>query len=36
MERAATEGWTVLDVFSDAAIGGAAGTTEQQRPGINR
>ena len=35
MERAATEGWTVVDVFSDAAIGGAAGTSEQQRPGIN-
>jgi site-specific DNA recombinase len=35
MERAATEGWTVVDVFSDAAIGGAAGTSEQQRPGMN-
>ena len=35
MERAATEGWTVVDVFSDAAIGGAAGTSETQRPGMN-
>ena len=34
-ERAATEGWTVVDVFSDAAIGGAAGTSERQRPGMS-
>ncbi len=34
-ERAATEGWKVLDVFSDAAIGGSAGMSESQRPGIN-
>src|SRR5690348_2007656 len=35
MERAEQEGWTVIDVFSDAAIGGAAGTSERQRPGMN-
>jgi site-specific DNA recombinase len=35
MERAEAEGWTVIDVFSDAAIGGAAGTSERQRPGMN-
>ncbi|HEY7810952.1 MAG TPA: recombinase family protein [Allosphingosinicella sp.] len=35
IERAALEGWTVVDVYSDAAIGGAAGTTERQRPGMN-
>ena len=35
MERAAQEGWTVIDVFSDAAIGGAAGMSERQRPGMN-
>ena len=35
MERAEAEGWTVVDVFSDAAIGGAAGTSERQRPGMN-
>ena len=35
MERAATEGWIVVDVFSDAAIGGSAGTSESQRPGMN-
>jgi DNA invertase Pin-like site-specific DNA recombinase len=29
------EGWTFVDVFSDAAIGGSAGTSEQQRPGMN-
>jgi DNA invertase Pin-like site-specific DNA recombinase len=35
MERAEQEGWTVIDVISDAAIGGAAGTSERQRPGMN-
>ncbi len=35
MERAAVEGWTVVEVYSDAAIGGAAGTSERQRPGMN-
>ena len=35
MERAEAEGWTIVDVFSDAAIGGAAGTSERQRPGMN-
>jgi site-specific DNA recombinase len=35
MERAESEGWTVIEVFSDAAIGGAAGTSERQRPGMN-
>ncbi|MEO5865920.1 MAG: recombinase family protein [Sphingomonas sp.] len=34
-ERAEAEGWKVLDVFSDAAIGGAAGMSERQRPGMN-
>ena len=35
VERCAVEGWTVIEVFSDAAIGGAAGTSEHQRPGMN-
>ena len=35
MERAEQEGWMVIDVFSDAAIGGAAGMSERQRPGMN-
>ena len=35
MERAELEGWSVVDVYSDAAIGGAAGTSERQRPGMN-
>ncbi|HEY5711240.1 MAG TPA: recombinase family protein [Allosphingosinicella sp.] len=35
MELAESEKWTVLDVFSDAAIGGGAGTSERQRPGMN-
>ncbi|WP_081496675.1 recombinase family protein [Novosphingobium sp. AP12] len=33
-ERAAREGWTVVDVFADYAIGGGAGTNEAQRPGL--
>ncbi|RHW18165.1 recombinase family protein [Sphingomonas gilva] len=35
MERAASEGWQVVDTFSDAAIGGAAGTSKRQRPGMS-
>lgn len=34
-QRADRERWAVIDVFSDAAIGGAAGTSERQRPGMN-
>jgi DNA invertase Pin-like site-specific DNA recombinase/GrpB-like predicted nucleotidyltransferase (UPF0157 family) len=33
-DRASAEGWPVLDVFTDYAIGGAAGTDESQRPGL--
>ncbi|HKT85594.1 MAG TPA: recombinase family protein [Novosphingobium sp.] len=33
-ERADREGWTVIDVFTDYAIGGGAGTGEAQRPGL--
>ncbi|UYY60134.1 recombinase family protein [Sphingomonas sp. S2-65] len=34
-ERAAREGWTVVAEFQDAAISGAAGIDEAQRPGLN-
>ena len=34
-DRAEREGWTVVDVFTDYAISGAAGTGEGQRPGLN-
>ncbi|MDB5663414.1 MAG: recombinase, partial [Sphingomonas bacterium] len=34
-ERAAREGWPVVAVFEDAAISGAAGIGESQRPGLN-
>lgn len=34
-ERAAREGWTVIDVFSDDEISGRAGISEMQRPGLN-
>lgn len=34
-ERCAREGWTVVDVFTDYAISGAAGIDEGQRPGLN-
>jgi site-specific DNA recombinase len=34
-ERAAREGWPVVGVFEDAAISGAAGMGEDQRPGLN-
>ena len=30
-ERADREGWTVVEVFNDSAISGAAGITEEQR-----
>ncbi len=33
-ERCAAEGWTVVDIFTDYAIGGGAGYSEDQRPGI--
>lgn len=33
-DRASAEGWPVVDVFTDYAIGGAAGTDESQRPGL--
>lgn len=33
-DRASREGWPVIDVFTDYAIGGAAGTDESQRPGL--
>lgn len=34
-ERAEREGWTIIDVFTDYAISGAAGIAEGQRPGLN-
>lgn len=34
-ERCAREGWTVVEVYSDHAISGAAGIDESQRPGLN-
>lgn len=34
-ERAAREGWTIVAEFQDAAISGAAGIDEAQRPGLN-
>lgn len=33
-ERARAEGWQVVECFSDAAISGAAGIAEEQRPGL--
>ena len=33
-DRANAEGWPVVDVFTDYAIGGGAGTDESQRPGL--
>ena len=33
-ERCEREGWTVVDVFMDFAISGAAGISESQRPGL--
>lgn len=34
-ERADREGWTVVNVFTDYAISGAAGISETNRPGLN-
>jgi site-specific DNA recombinase len=34
-ERAAREGWIIVDVFTDYAISGAAGIEDSQRPGLN-
>ncbi len=34
-DRCDREGWTVVDVFSDAAISGAAGIETTQRPGLH-
>ena len=34
-ERCEAEGWEVVDVFSDAAIGGATGLSETKRAGMN-
>lgn len=34
-ERADREGWTIVDVFADRAISGAAGIDDAQRPGLN-
>lgn len=34
-ERAGREGWPIVAVHTDAAIGGGAGTGEHQRPGLN-
>ena len=33
-ERADREGWMIVDVFTDFAISGAAGISEEQRPGL--
>jgi DNA invertase Pin-like site-specific DNA recombinase len=33
-ERADSEGWEVVDIFTDYAISGGAGTNELQRPGL--
>ena len=34
-ERAAREGWQIVDTFTDEAISGAAGIGEDQRPGLS-
>lgn len=34
-KRAEQEGWTIVGTFEDAAISGAAGVGEDQRPGLN-
>lgn len=34
-DRAAQEGWQIIDTFTDEAISGAAGIGEDQRPGLN-
>ena len=34
-DRATAESWTVVDIFTDYAISGAAGIGEGQRPGLN-
>ncbi|MBA4092287.1 MAG: recombinase family protein [Sphingobium sp.] len=34
-DRAAHEGWQIIDTFTDEAISGAAGIGEDQRPGLN-
>jgi DNA invertase Pin-like site-specific DNA recombinase len=34
-DRADREGWTIVDVFTDYAISGAAGFGPEQRPGLN-
>lgn len=34
-DRAAQEGWQIVDTFTDEAISGAAGIGEDQRPGLN-
>lgn len=34
-ERADREGWTIVEVYTDYAISGAAGMGEGQRPGLN-
>ncbi|MFW2829912.1 recombinase family protein [Sphingomonas sp. ID0503] len=34
-ERADREGWTIVDIFTDYAISGAAGIGEEHRPGLN-
>ncbi len=33
-DRCETEGWTIVDVFADYAIGGGAGMSEDQRPSM--
>ncbi len=33
-ERAEREGWTIVDIFTDYAISGAAGIADTQRPGL--
>src|SRR3546814_18707273 len=33
-ERCEAEGWTVIDIFRDYAIGGGAGVEEHQPPGL--
>ena len=33
-ERCEAEGWTIVDIFRDYAIGGGAGVNETQRPGM--
>lgn len=35
-ERAAREGWTIVDIFFDDETSGRAGIDEMQRPGLNR